>query len=66
MFPWIASLALAMTDTLLSNRRAWLNRVCKIEGSELFVNWLANHGPALASSPRRSIGRKLARDTGVS
>ena len=56
MFPWIASLALAMTDTLLSNRRARPNLVCKIEGSELFVNWLANHGPR---APRAAIGRSL-------
>jgi hypothetical protein len=44
MFPWIASLALAMTDTLLSNRRVQPNLVCKIEGSEPLVNWLASDG----------------------
>ena len=41
-FPWIASLALVMTDTLPSSRRARSNLVCKIKGSELFVNWLVN------------------------
>jgi len=33
-----------MTDTLSSNRRAQPNLVCKIEGSEPLVNWLASDG----------------------
>ncbi len=61
MLPWIASLALAMTDTLPFDRRARPNLVRKIEGSELFVNWLVNQG---AAQPPRAL--RLARDAGVS
>jgi hypothetical protein len=36
--------ALAMTDTVSSNRRVQPNVVCKIEGSEPLVNWLGSGG----------------------